>query len=274
MASCVASAIHCQHSLATLKHTWNVSWMVCYHWPWSKLKAHYIVVSLVTSDDHTLHVYTVTAPLCLHQVLYSVETQLQELPFQPHQVVQLRPGKRKRLQTKCPIKYKGAEQYTAATVAIYVHTNTHIYTHTPDPSLLSPPCRFRPVGLTACDSGMNWPLFPYPIATQQHTVYWEILAAIKFREIARNCLDKYLVNLKLGNSHDQIESYDVITRTEYAYSHFSLVTARSQKMETYEVDSCVHGHHVFWGIWNPIYRQGRDNRPYFPLEKCHLWSLV
>jgi len=22
-------------------------------------------------------------------------------------------------------------------------------------------------------------------------------------------------------------------------------------METYEVDSCVHGHHVFRGIWNP-----------------------
>jgi len=37
----------------------------------------------------------------------------------------------------------------------------------------------------------------------------------------------------------------------YAYSHFSLVAARSQKMETYEVDSCVCGHHVFRGIWNP-----------------------
>jgi len=32
---------------------------------------------------------------------------------------------------------------------------------------------------------------------------------------------------------------------------FSLVAARLQKMETYEVDSCVHGHHVFRGIWNP-----------------------
>jgi len=28
-------------------------------------------------------------------------------------------------------------------------------------------------------------------------------------------------------------------------------TARSQKMEMYEVDSCVRGHHVFRGIWNP-----------------------
>jgi len=46
-------------------------------------------------------------------------------------------------------------------------------------------------------------------------------------------------------------SYDVITRTTYAYvySHFSLVTARSQM---YEVDSCVRGHHVFRGIWNPM----------------------
>jgi len=34
----------------------------------------------------------------------------------------------------------------------------------------------------------------------------------------------------------------------YAYSHFSLVTARLQKMETHEVDSCVR---VFWGVWNP-----------------------
>ena len=44
------------------------------------------------------------------------------------------------------------------------------------------------------------------------TVYWEILAAIKFGEMARNCLDKCLANLKFGNSHDQIESYDIITR--------------------------------------------------------------
>jgi len=33
--------------------------------------------------------------------------------------------------------------------------------------------------------------------------------------------------------------------TTYAYSHFSLVAARSQKTETYEVDSCIRGHHVF-----------------------------
>jgi len=32
---------------------------------------------------------------------------------------------------------------------------------------------------------------------------------IKFGEMARNCLDKYLVNLKFGDSHSQIESYDV-----------------------------------------------------------------
>jgi len=65
------------------------------------------------------------------------------------------------------------------------------------------------------------------------------LAAIKFGEIAGNCLDKCFANLKFGDSHDHIESYD-----GYAYLHFSLVATRSQKMETYEVDSCVHGHHV------------------------------
>ena len=35
------------------------------------------------------------------------------------------------------------------------------------------------------------------------TVYWEILAAIKFGEMARNRLDKYLVNLKFSDWHDQ-----------------------------------------------------------------------
>jgi len=66
-----------------------------------------------------------------------------------------------------------------------------------------------------------------------------------------NHLDKYLVNLKFGDLQDQIENYDIITHATYAYSHFSLVAARLQKMETYEVDSCVHGHNVFQGIWNP-----------------------
>ena len=89
------------------------------------------------------------------------------------------------------------------------------------------------------------------------TVYREILAANKFGKMARNCLNKYLVILKFGDLHNQIESYDVITRDVYAYSHFGLVTARSQEMETYEVDSCVCGHHVYRGIWNPTYRQGR-----------------
>ena len=46
-----------------------------------------------------------------------------------------------------------------------------------------------------------------------------VLAAIKFGEMARNRLEK--VNLKFGNSHEQIESYDVIMRATYAYSHFS-----------------------------------------------------
>jgi len=40
-------------------------------------------------------------------------------------------------------------------------------------------------------------------------IYREILAAIKFGEMARNCLDKYLVNLNFGDLHSQIESYDV-----------------------------------------------------------------
>ena len=47
-----------------------------------------------------------------------------------------------------------------------------------------------------------------------------------------------MVNLKFSDS-------DVITHVAYMYSHFSLVAARSQKIETYEVDSCVRGHHVF-----------------------------
>jgi len=77
--------------------------------------------------------------------------------------------------------------------------------------------------------------------------------AIKFGEMARNCLNKYWANLKFGDSHNETESYDIITCIAYAYSHFSLVAARLQKMEVYEVDSCVHGHHVFRGIWNPTY---------------------
>jgi len=54
------------------------------------------------------------------------------------------------------------------------------------------------------------------------TVYWETLASIKFGEMARNCLDKYLANLKFGDSHNQIESYDVIMRTTYAYMYSHL----------------------------------------------------
>jgi len=44
------------------------------------------------------------------------------------------------------------------------------------------------------------------VATKiNNTIYREIMAAIKFGELARNRLDKYLVNFKLGDSHDQIE---------------------------------------------------------------------
>ena len=46
------------------------------------------------------------------------------------------------------------------------------------------------------------------------------------------------MNLKFSDS-------DIIMRAKYAYSHFSLVAARLQKIETYEVDSCIRGHHVF-----------------------------
>ena len=53
---------------------------------------------------------------------------------------------------------------------------------------------------------------------------------------------------KIGYSPDQIERHDIIECTAYTYSHFSLVAARSQKMEMYEVGSCVHGHHVFQGL--------------------------
>jgi len=37
----------------------------------------------------------------------------------------------------------------------------------------------------------------------------ENLAAIKLGKMARNRLDKYLAKLKFGDSHDQIETYDV-----------------------------------------------------------------
>ena len=37
-------------------------------------------------------------------------------------------------------------------------------------------------------------------------VFWEILAGITFGKMARNCLDKILVNLKFGDSHNQIET--------------------------------------------------------------------
>jgi len=41
--------------------------------------------------------------------------------------------------------------------------------------------------------------------------------------------------LKFGDLHDEIESFDVIMRTTYSYSHLSLVAAGSQKMETHKV---------------------------------------
>ena len=44
-----------------------------------------------------------------------------------------------------------------------------------------------------------------------------------------------MANLKFCDSHDEIESFDVIMHTVYAYSHFSLVAAGSQKMETHKV---------------------------------------
>ena len=81
----------------------------------------------------------------------------------------------------------------------------------------------------------------------------EILAGITFGEMARNHLDKNLVNLNLAIHTIKYKRY--------------CVCCVSQKMETYEVDSCVRGHHVFRGIWTPTYRQGRDNRLFFPLEK-------
>jgi len=49
-------------------------------------------------------------------------------------------------------------------------------------------------------------------------LYREILAAIKFGEMARNCFDKYLVNLKFGDSHDQ-DQIETRTACAYAYSH-------------------------------------------------------
>jgi len=55
------------------------------------------------------------------------------------------------------------------------------------------------------------------------------------------------------DSHDQIESYDIIMSAAYVYSHFSLVTAGSQKMETYEVDNCVRSHHLCW-LYSPCKR--------------------
>ena len=78
-----------------------------------------------------------------------------------------------------------------------------------------------------------------------HTIYREIMATIdhelaKWPEIAWINVWR-ISNLVIHtiDSNIQIESYDVITCATYAYSHFSLVTARSQRIETYEVDSCV-----------------------------------
>jgi len=44
-----------------------------------------------------------------------------------------------------------------------------------------------------------------------------------------------LANLNFCDSHDEIESSDIIIHTVYAYSHFSLVAAGSQKMEMHKV---------------------------------------
>ena len=92
---------------------------------------------------------------------------------------------------------------------------------------------------------LHWGVFPCSLL---YTVYREILEAIKFGEMARNCSGNYLANFKLWQF---TRPNDVITHAVNANSHFSLDAARSQKMEMYEVDSCVRGHHVFRGIWNP-----------------------
>ena len=85
------------------------------------------------------------------------------------------------------------------------------------------------------------------------------LAAIKFGEMARNCSDKYLANLKFGDLHNQIESYD-ITCAAYAHSHFSpwitctrlYYPCSCQIAEDGDIWGCIHGHLVFWGILNPM----------------------
>jgi len=116
------------------------------------------------------------------------------------------------------------------------------------------------------------------------TVYREILAAIKFGEMARNCLDKYLANLKFGDSHDQIESYDVIMRTTlcvyvFTYSHlyFSLVAAvpdcRRWRRTRLTGVSVVNMYSEVFGTPH-IDRVGTTGHS-FPLEKsvqCHLAS--
>ena len=89
-----------------------------------------------------------------------------------------------------------------------------------------------------CKGHTSLRIFP---CTSLYTIYQEILEAIKFGEMARNRSDKYFGNFKIWQL---TRSNDVITHTVYTNSYFSLVGARSQKMEMYKVDSCVRGHHV------------------------------
>jgi len=88
------------------------------------------------------------------------------------------------------------------------------------------------------------------------------------------------VNIKFGDSQDQIESYDVVDHAclayyMYVYSHFSLVAARSQKMETYKVDSCVYGIMYSEVFGTPhIDRVGTTGRSFLWKNPCTMPSMI
>jgi len=89
-------------------------------------------------------------------------------------------------------------------------------------------CQYFPVyGTNLAYTGKYW--LPLNLAKWPETVYRKILAAIKFGEMARNHLDKYLANLKFGDSHDQIEV--IMTYVPCEHSVFTLQSNHCQIAE-------------------------------------------
>ena len=89
--------------------------------------------------------------------------------------------------------------------------------------------------------------------------------------------------LRNGQKRLLLGKYDVITHT----AHVNMVSTRtalsSCPMDTYEVESCVRGHHVFGSIWSPTIgeqlvckRQIGNTRCLCRGRKCvePLWSAM